>query len=51
MKLLSLTLCATLLLLTSCKRFTRNPYRGYEMSDIEAIPASKWGGAPYRHRN
>ena len=48
---LGITLCATLLLLTSCKRFNRNPYRGYEMSDIEAIPASKWGGAPYRHRN
>lgn len=51
MKLLSLTICATLLLLSSCKRFSNHPYSDYEMSDVEAIPASKWGGAPYRHRN
>lgn len=51
MKFLSFALCATLLLLTSCKRFSRNPYRGYKMSDIEAVPASEWGGAPYRNRN
>lgn len=42
-----LALCC---LLTSCNRFSAGPYLNYQVTDDEAIPASKIGGAPYRQR-
>lgn len=40
----------TLMLLASCSRISQGPYKNYKITDDEAIPASKVGGAPWRHR-
>ncbi|MBR1981718.1 MAG: hypothetical protein IKA23_03095 [Akkermansia sp.] len=37
-------------LLTSCNQLSLGPYRNYQVTDDEAIPASKVGGAPYRQQ-
>lgn len=51
MKRTALLLCATLCLMTACKRMSLGPYRNYQLTNDEAVPASKVGGAPYRaHR-
>ena len=50
MKAAVLLLCTTLGLLSSCKHDPDNPYRNYKVTNDEAIPASKVGGAPYRFR-
>lgn len=42
--IIGLILCA----LNSCNRITIGPYQNYQITDDEAIPASKVGGAPYR---
>ena len=49
MKSSAILLCASLFLLVSCKRISLGPYRNYQVTNDEAVPASKIGGAPYRN--
>ncbi|MBO5684617.1 MAG: hypothetical protein J6R92_06675 [Akkermansia sp.] len=44
----AILLCTALCLLSSCKYMKSGPYKGYRITDDEAIPASKVGGAPYK---
>lgn len=46
----TLLLCTVACLLSSCQYVNSGPYKGYRVTDDEAIPASKVGGAPYRAR-
>lgn len=41
-------LCTLPFLLFACKHDPDNPYRNYRVTDDEAIPASRIGGAPYK---
>ena len=43
-----LLLCTTLCLLCSCKYMKSGPYKGYRITNDEAVPASSIGGAPYK---
>ena len=45
-----LTLCCTLCLFSSCRYMTQGPYKHYHISNDEAVPASKVGGAPWRNK-
>ena len=45
-----LTLCCTLYLFSSCRHMTLGPYKHYSISNDEAVPASKVGGAPWRNK-
>ena len=46
----SILFSLALLLLVSCNRISQGPYKNYKVTDDEAIPASKIGGAPWIHR-
>lgn len=35
--------------LNSCNRVNYGPYRNYKITNDEAIPASRVGGAPWQH--
>lgn len=50
MKTAALLLLASFTLLVSCNRYSLGPYRNYKITNDEAIPASKVGGAPWRNR-
>ena len=45
-----LIVCSTLCLLSSCRYMTLGPYKHYRLSNDEAVPASKVGGAPWRNK-
>ncbi|MBQ5665575.1 MAG: hypothetical protein UHH87_05780 [Akkermansia sp.] len=44
--ILSYILC----LFTSCRYMSLGPYKHYRISNDEAVPASKVGGAPWRNK-
>ena len=50
MSRLSLILCASLYLLCSCRYMKSGPYKGYRITNDEAVPASSVGGAPYKNK-
>ena len=37
-------------LLSSCRYMSLGPYKHYRISNDEAVPASKVGGAPWRNK-
>ena len=45
-----LILCSALCLLSSCRYMSLGPYKHYRLSNDEAVPASKVGGAPWRNK-
>ena len=45
----ALLICTALCLLSSCKHTKHSPYKGYHITNDEAVPASSVGGAPYRN--
>ena len=47
---ITLLLCTAACLLSSCNLINSGPYKGYRMTDDEAVPASRIDGAPYRTR-
>ena len=50
MSRLFLILCTALCLLSSCRYTKTGPYKGYRITNDEAVPASSVGGAPYRNK-
>ena len=36
------------LCLDSCRYMKSGPYKGYRITNDEAVPASNYGGAPYK---
>jgi hypothetical protein len=45
---IALLLCTATCLLCSCRYMKSGPYKGYRITNDEAVPASNVGGAPYR---
>lgn len=50
MRYTALFLCMVMCLLSSCRRMSLGPYRNYKISNDEAVPASQYGGVPYRNK-
>ena len=50
MSRLTLFLCVVFCLLSSCKYMKSGPYKGYRITNVEAVPASSMGGAPYKNK-
>ena len=51
MSRLTLFLCVVFCLLSSCKYMKSGPYKGYRITNDEAVPASSVGGAPYKNKH
>ena len=47
---LTLFLSAVLCMLSSCTYMKSGPYKGYRITNDEAVPASSVGGAPYKNK-
>lgn len=50
MKTITVLLLFSFCMLSSCRSMSLGPYKNYRVTDDEAVPACKVGGAPYRNR-